>query len=106
MIFRSDALQKVKLIMFEKVEMPESEMKENEKTGKKEFIKTGKKVEMTSYTFRDAFGDKLVLLSKNNEYRNLEGETVDIEVELKHNAFTNKTQVSLAQVRKAQQQTL
>lgn len=89
--------------MFERVDMPESKMEEGA-DGKKKFVKTGNKVEMTSYTFRDGFGDKLVLMSKENGYRALEGAIVDIEVELKHNSFTNKTQVSLGKVSKSENQ--
>jgi len=101
MIFKSDSLQKVKLIMFEKTMLPESEMKEI--SGKKEFVKTGKETEFTTYTFRDGMGDKLVLLSKDNSYRSFEGEIVDIEIDVKHNEFTKKTQTKLASVRKSGQ---
>jgi len=101
MIFKSDALQKVKLVMFERTMLPESEMKKGI-GGKKEFIKTGKEVEYTTYTFRDGAGDKLVLLSRENGYRSLEGKTVDIELDVKHNEFTKKTQTKLASVRESE----
>jgi len=100
MIFKADAIQKVKLMLWEKTMLPESEMQTNS-AGKKEFIKTGKEVEMTTYTFRDAMGDKLVFLSKENGYRSLEGEVVDIELDVKYNEFTKKPQVKIASVRKA-----
>jgi len=103
MIVRTDPLQKVKLIMFERVDMPESEMKEGA-DGKKSFVKTGKTVEMTSYTFRDAAGSKLVVMSKENGYRSLEGEIVDVDLDVKFNDFTKTIRVSLAAVRKAQPQ--
>jgi len=102
MIFKTANLQNVKLVMFERTMMPESTMKEVD--GKKSFVKTGNEVEMTTYTFRDGMGDKFVTMSKDNSYRSLEGEMVDISVELKHNSFTNKTQTSLASVAKAQPQ--
>jgi len=99
MIFASDKLQKVKLVMYEKTMLPESEMREE--GGKKSFVKTGKEVEMTTYTFRDGAGDKLILLSKENGYRNLEGEVVDITLDVKFNDFTKKAQVKLASVTKS-----
>jgi len=102
MIFSADKLQKVKLMMWEKTMLPESEMKDVD--GKKSFIKTGREVEMTTYTFRDGMGDKLEFLSKENGYRALEGETVDIEIDVKLNNFTKKIQTRLASVRKSQPQ--
>lgn len=99
MIFKTASLQKVKLVMFERTMLPESTMKEVD--GKKSFVKTGQEVEMTTYTFRDGMGDKFVILSKENGYRNLEGETVDIELDIKLNEFTRKPALKLASIRKA-----
>jgi len=99
MIFKTANLQNVKLVMFERTMMPESTMKEVD--GKKSFVKTGNEVEMTTYTFRDGMGDKFVTMSKDNSYRTLEGEMVDIELDIKLNEFTRKAQIKLAAVRKA-----
>lgn len=99
MIFKSDKLQEVKLVMFEKTMLPESEAREV--NGKKEFMKTGREVEFTTYSFRDSFGEKLVLLSKDNSYRSLEGEMVDLELEVKYNEFSRKNRVALVSVRKS-----
>jgi len=82
--------------------LPESEMKDVD--GKKSFIKTGREVEMTTYTFRDAGGDLLQILSKENGYRSLEGEVVDVDLDVKMNNFTKKVGVKLAAVRKADPQ--
>jgi len=101
MIFRSREGQEVKLIMWEKTEMPDSDMVTNEKTGKKEFVKNGKTTEMTTYTLRDGFGNKFVVLSKDNSYRSLEGEMVEISVDLVYNDFNRKTQIKLASMAKA-----
>jgi len=101
MIVRNDVMNQVKLVMFERTMMPESTMETV--NGKKEFVKTGKEVEMTTYTFRDGFGDKLVMLSKENGYRDLEGELVDITLDVKYNDFTKKTQTKLVGVQKAKQ---
>lgn len=102
MIFTTDSLQKVKLVMWERTMMPESEMKEV--SGKKSFVKTGKEIEMTTYTFKDSAGDKLELTSKENNYRTLEGEIVDITLDVKLNNFTKKLQTRLARVEKSQPQ--
>lgn len=99
MIFKLDGLQKVKLVMWEKTNLPESKMVDVE--GKKGFQKTGKEIEHTTYSFRDGSGEKLVFLSKENGYRDFEGEFVDIEIDVKYNEFTKKTQTRLSSCRKA-----
>lgn len=99
MRLKSDSLQKVKLVMWEKTMLPDSDMKEV--NGKKVFEKNGKETEFTTYTFRDGFGEKLVVLSKINDYRALEGAEVEIELDLAYNDFSKKTQVKLASVKKA-----
>jgi len=86
----------VELKMWEKTMLPESEMVEV--NGKKAFKKTGKEVEMTTYTFRDSFGDVLVMLSDINTFRALEGEKVNIETEIVFNTFKNQNRVKLANV--------
>jgi len=93
------ALEKdVKLKMWERTMMPESNMVE--KDGKKQFVKTGKEVEMTTYIFTDTFGDKLVILSKDNSFRTLEGEEVVITVKIEFNDFAKKNRVSLVGIEK------
>lgn len=87
------------LKMWEKTMMPESNMVEE--NGKKTFKKTGKEVEMTTYTFIDGFGEKLVLLSKDNNFRTLEGKKVDIELEVVFNDFQKKNRVSLGKLQEA-----
>jgi len=84
MIFTPDKLQDVKLLMWEKVEMPAS-VAEKDSSGKTVFRKTGGMVEMTNYIFRDSFGTTLEIQSKNNDYRTLEGEIVDIQVDISRN---------------------
>jgi len=96
MRFTSNKIPDVKLVFFERTDMPESSMQEVD--GKKQFVKTGKTVEMTTYTFRTSDGEKLVLMSKNNSYRNLEGELVDIDIEVKYNEFDRRSRVSLVAV--------
>jgi len=86
----------VKLVMWEKTEMPESNM--GEKDGKKVFVKTGKMIEMTTYTFRDFVGEKLVILSKDNAFRAMEGKDVDLTVEVVFNDFQKKNRVSLVKL--------
>jgi len=86
----------VELRMWEKTMMPESTMVET--NGKKEFRKTGTEVEMTTYTFRDGFGEKLVMLSKNNDWRKFESKKVKLTVEIVYNDFQKKNRTVLANV--------
>jgi len=67
----------------------------NKDTGKYE--KTGRKEERTTYTFKDEFGEKLVLLA-GNDYRELEGRQCNITLSVKYNDFDRATRVSLATV--------
>lgn len=99
MIFTKDSLQKVKLVMFSRKDLPASEMKEV--NGKKTFVKNGLMTEMTEYTFRDESGQTLVLLTKDNSYRTLEGELVDIVIDVSINDFTGKVAVKLVSVQKS-----
>jgi len=99
MRFKTEKGSDTKLLMFERTMMPESIMQEVD--GKKKFVKTGKEVEMTTYTFRDGFGDKLVILSKDNGYRNLEGGLVDLVLEVTFNDFQKKNTVKLVSCEKA-----
>lgn len=94
MRFVKDSLQNVKLAMWEKTELPENELKDGK------WVKTDRKVEKTTYTFRDASGEKLVVLG-SNDHRDLEGETVDLEIEVIFNDFQKRNRVTLAQVRKS-----
>jgi len=100
MKFKSQLGQDVKLKMWEKTLMPESIMEKLD--GKTVFKKTGQKIEMTTYTFVDGFGEKLVFLSSENGYRNLEGETVDIVMEVEYNDFSKKNRLKLESVAKSE----
>jgi len=99
MKFISQDSQEVKMVMFENTDMPDSTMQEV--NGKKVFVKTGKITAMTTYTFRDGFGEKLIILSKDNTYRNLEGEMVDIILEVVFNDFQKRNRISLVSCVKA-----
>jgi len=79
--------------------MEESDMKKVD--GKTVFIKNGKMTDHTTYTFRDEVGDKLVLLSKNNSYRPLEGSEVNVLLKVEFNDFKRVNKVSLESVEKA-----
>lgn len=89
----------VKLVMWEKTLMPESTAGKDA-TGKSVFTKTGKMIEMTTYTFRDVVGEKLVVLSKDNNFRTLEGEDVEIVLDVVFNDFQKKNRVSLISLKK------
>jgi len=49
---------------------------------------------MTTYTFRDEFGDKLVILTKKNDYRALEGARGVLEFDIKLDDFSKKIKTS------------
>lgn len=80
----------VKMVMYKKVEL--NSRAKNEATGKWE--NTGGKEEKTEYTFRDEFGDIVVLLG-TNEYRELEGRQCDITLGISYSEFDRKNRVSL-----------
>jgi len=92
----------LKLMLWEKTMLPESNQQLI--NGKKEFVKTGNMTEMTTYTFRDASGEKLVFLSSNNTYRALEGKVVEVYVNVEYNEFTRKNQLRLLEVVQAKDQ--
>lgn len=80
----------VKLVMYKNVEM--NERKKNEETGKWE--PTGGKTSMTEYTFRDEFGDILVVFGKN-DFRELEGRECEVTIGITYNEFERKNKISL-----------
>jgi len=84
----------VKLVMWEKTSMPESTMAKD-KDNKTVFTKTGKDIEMTTYTFRDFVGEKLVLLSKDNSFRTMEGKDVSLVLDVVFNDFQKKNRTTL-----------
>lgn len=92
-------LDNVKLVMFERTMLPESVSSKVD--GKTIFTKTGKEIEHTTYTFRDSFGDKLILLSLNSDYRAFEGECVDITISVTYNEFQKKNLVKLVSCSKS-----
>lgn len=90
-------IKNVILVMFEKTMMPDSMYSEEQK----KYVKTGNKTERTTYTFRDEFGTKLVFLA-GNEYRALERESVDLDIELSFDDYNRKNKISLKNVRKSE----
>jgi len=69
-------------------------LNEREKNEEGKWVNTGEKVEMTEYTFRDEFGDTLVVLG-SNEYRELEGREVELTLGINQRSFEGKTTNSL-----------
>jgi len=100
MLFKSDSLQKVKMVMFSAQKLPESTMKEVD--GKKSFVKTGNMVEFTKYVFRDEMGQTYEILTKENGYRNLEGKYVDVTLDIQVSEFDGKTKIKLGGIAEAQ----
>jgi len=73
--------------------------------GKTEFRKNPAlpSVEMTKYTFRDGMGTKFEINSKENGYRTLEGEIVDVSLEISNDEFNKgRPKLKLVGVSKSQ----
>jgi len=83
----------VKLVMWERTMMPVRV--KNPETGA--WDATGEKEERTTYTFKDEFGDKLVLMS-NDQWRELEGRNCIVTLGIAYNDYDKKTKVSLQSV--------
>jgi len=84
----------LKLVMWSKVEMPDSDISKDDK-GKTVFVKNGKMIEMTEYVFKDGFGDKLQFTTSNNDFRVLEGKLVTLILDVKLDDFTKKIKTKL-----------
>jgi len=84
---------KTTLLMWEKTDMPDSNYDE----ATKKWIKTGGKTEKTTYTFRDIDGSKLVFLS-GNKYREYEGRSVNLQIDLSYDNFTRANKLKLESV--------
>jgi len=80
----------LKLVMFKNVEM--NKRAKNEATGKWE--NTGEKESRTEYTFRDEFGDIIVLFGQN-DWRELEGRDCDVVIGIRYNEYDRKNVISL-----------
>jgi len=80
-------VQNVKLKMWEKTMMPESVLQDGK------YVKTGKKLEQTTATFVDEWGNKLVFLTSNNNIRDLEGETGDLWLSLIYDNFNKMNKI-------------
>jgi len=80
----------LKLVMFKNVDMPKRV--KNVETNKWE--PTGEKESRTEYTFRDEFGDVIVVFG-NNDYRELEGRQCDVVIGIAYNEFDRKNKISL-----------
>lgn len=78
------------LMMWSKNEM--KERTKDPQTG--EWKDTGRTEEKTKYYLRDEFGDTLEFIS-GNEYREMEGSLVEVNMDISFNDFQNKNVVKL-----------
>jgi len=69
-----------------------------DKDGKTIFTKTDKDLEYTNYIFRDLAGDKIVLMSKNNTFRELEGLECNIDINITFDEFKRRNRYALSLV--------
>jgi len=87
--------------LWEKTEMPEALKGADGKMVKDEkgkVVNTGKMVEYTTYTFRDITGETLKLMTAKNQFRELEGSTIDLVLNLTRREFQGKTETKVALV--------
>jgi len=82
--------ENVKLVMWKRREMDARKWDAD----KKEWQKTGEREERTEYTFRDEFGDIVVLLGKDT-YREMEGQECDVTFAIQYNEFQRKNSMTL-----------
>jgi len=80
--------ENITLVMWSKRELPERTRVDGE------WKPTGRIEEKTEYTFRDEFGETIVLFG-NNDYRELEGKECDIVIGITYNSFQRTNRVSL-----------
>jgi len=84
---------RAKLVMWEKVDMPESNYDESTK----KWVKTGKTTEKTNYIIRDVDGTKLIFMS-DEKARQYEGKDVDVQFELSYDEFNRKNKISFKNI--------
>lgn len=99
-------IKDVELKMWEATLMPEAQYGTDGKMVKDasgKILNTGKMKEYTTYIFRDLVGEKLEIMSAKNNFRELEGETVNVVLNLRKTSFQGKTEtkVSLDTVERA-----
>jgi len=80
-------IEDVTLKMWEKTMLPESEKIDGK------YVKTGRKEEATTLTFIDSFGDKLVFVTSNNKYRELEGQVANLWISVGYDSFNKKNKI-------------
>jgi len=83
-------IPKLKLILWKKIEMPEKK-----KDTQGVFQKTGGTTEMTGYLFHDEFHSELYFVSPKNDFRNLEGKTVDLFIKATYDEYNRKNKFVL-----------
>lgn len=77
----------VTLKMWEKTMMPKSEKIDGK------FVKTGEKEEQTTLTFTDQLGSKLVFLTSEPKYRELEGKLGDLHLALEYDSYNKRNKI-------------
>jgi len=92
-------IKDIELKMWEATPMPEAEigtdgkMVRDQATGKVK--NTGKSIEYTTYTFRDLLGETLKIMSRNNKFREFEGKTVNLVLNVIRKEFMGKTDTKI-----------
>jgi len=97
---KSDKVEHVTLVMWSALAMPSSDMVVGV-DGKKSFVKNGKFEEMTKYIFREWNGKTIEITTKNNLFRDLEGEIVDLTFDVSFDDFKKVIKTKLVDVQKS-----
>jgi len=97
---KSDKVENVRLIMAASIKMPSSDRVVDE-NGKSSFKKNGKFDDMTKYLFKKSTGESFEITTKNNQFRTLEGELVDITFVIVYDEFKKKLGVKLFEIEKS-----
>jgi len=74
------------------VQMPRKE--KSSITGKFEVV-PGEVTDMTGYRIQDEFGSEMYFVSPKNDFRNLKGQKINIEIEGSYDEYNRKNKYSL-----------
>jgi len=89
----SVTFEPIKLALWKK-----RELNQRAKNPEGKWVPTGGKEEKTEYTFRDEFGETIVLLG-DNTFRQYEGQEGEITLGIRYNEFERKSVLSLKDFR-------
>lgn len=105
MKFNVEVVKDIRFVMWEKVEMSDSQRDEFGKPKKDPVTKkmladlSKPKIQYTKYTFRNDVGEILTIMKKGEEWRDLEGKDVNVFLLVDRNEFNGKSEVKMQLIR-------